>query len=42
MINKCIVEGCAGKQFWGKYCEKHYNEEFNRNKHLFAEYGVAR
>lgn len=41
--NKCIVQGCnQSPQFWAKYCKKHYDEEFNRNRHRFAGYGVAR
>lgn len=38
---ECIVKGCNEKQFWAKYCEKHYNEEFDENKKgLVARFGL--
>ena len=36
----CIVKDCNDKQFWGKYCEKHYNEEFDKNKKYFVGYAT--
>lgn len=38
---ECIVKDCHEKQFWAKYCEKHYNEEFDENrKGLVERFGL--
>ena len=41
-IKECIIEGCRNQQFWAKYCEKHYNAEFNKNRHMFTDFGIAK